>query len=69
MAISAARVQVLVWVLIYGGLFAVAVGWSLRQGGEDWGIGVAIGGLVLVVAGAVLVWVRSRMPADRPAND
>jgi membrane protein DedA with SNARE-associated domain len=57
-----------VWVLIYAGLFAVAVGVAV-QGTAGWlGSALIALGAALVVAGGTLIWVRSRMPSDRP-ND
>ncbi|MBP7565501.1 MAG: hypothetical protein KA795_05795 [Burkholderiaceae bacterium] len=60
-----ARLDTLIWVLIYGGLFAVvfgfvlvgqmpAVGWALKAGGA----GVAL-------AGVVLIAVRARLRQDK----
>ena len=60
----AARVERLIWIFIYAGLFAVAVGMAVREGidGLHW---LLIGGGALsVLVGAVLVWVRSRMHDD-----
>jgi hypothetical protein len=48
-------------VLIFGGLFVVGIGVGLERAGEwyHWAfIGV---GAAAVVAGCVLIWVRSRM--------
>jgi len=59
------RVEALVWILIYGGLFVFALGFALSRGGLGYGWGVSVVGIVFAVAGAVLVYVRSRM-ADRP---
>ena len=61
-----AKVELYAWVAIYGGMFAVilgivAAGVHLRTG---WSLGVA-GGLA-IVAGVVLIIVRSRM-AETPA--
>lgn len=55
----------LVWILIYGGLLAVALGIALQQRGSPalgWTLGVG-GGLVAAV-GVVLIWVRSRQKDD-----
>jgi len=59
------RVEALVWILIYGGLFVFALGFALSRGGLGYGWGVSVVGIVFTVAGAVLVYVRSRM-TDRP---
>jgi bacteriorhodopsin len=57
----AQRIGTFVWVLIFGGLFVVGIGVGLERAGEwyHWAfIGV---GAAAVVAGCVLIWVRSRM--------
>jgi hypothetical protein len=67
-----ARVEALVWVLIYGGLLMLSLGtFVVRQIGSE-GRAIAIVlfvlGALAVIAGAVLVVVRSRMP-DPPPHD
>ncbi len=59
-----ARVEALVWVLIYGGLLTFVLG--LFTGRSDVALGWTLGmlGLCGVFAGAVLLWVRSRMRLD-----
>ncbi len=69
MSITAARVQVLAWAMIYGGMLTVGLGWSLRKGGNGWGVGLAIGGGVVAAAGCFLIWARSRMTVEPPAAD
>jgi succinate-acetate transporter protein len=59
--LTAARLDVLVWSFIYGGLIAAVVGLALARNGETYGIGVVVAGAVLVAIGAVLVWIRSRL--------
>lgn len=63
---TTARLEALVWVLIYGGLILVALGLAVQRRAEwlGWGL-VALGGVV-AVAGAVLVVVRARRPGDKP---
>ncbi len=61
MSIPVARVEVLVWVLIYGGLLSAGLGIALERGGQGFGWGVAIGGATAALAGMVLIWIRSRM--------
>jgi vacuolar-type H+-ATPase subunit I/STV1 len=58
--VSVARLDTLIWTLIYGGLVVLVVGFALR--GSAPGIGaVAIAlGSVLAFAGVVLIVVRSR---------
>lgn len=57
----ARQVQKWVWILIYAGIVLLALGLSVSRG--DVGLGWLIGapGAGLVVAGIVLIWVRSRM--------
>jgi len=59
--LNTAKVDVLVWVLVYGGLILLGLGFALagRDGALAWGIGT--GGVVCTLLGALLVWVRSRM--------
>lgn len=64
---KASRVETLVWVLVYGGLFLLGLGFAVkRMDGPD---GERLGGVLMAVGGAgvalgaVLVWVRSRMKA------
>jgi hypothetical protein len=59
--LSPGRVEALVWILIYGGLFVFALGFALSRGGLRHGWGVSVVGIVFTIAGAVLVYVRSRM--------
>lgn len=56
-----AWVDRLVWILIYGGLFTLILALAALPGHvmASWPM-IAIGA-VLVVAGAVLIWVRSRL--------
>ena len=63
-----ARIDTLIWVLIYGGLFVARLGLALRRAPASPRPGVVIGvGVVAAIAvGVVLIWVRSRMP-DAPA--
>ena len=63
MTISAKRLGTLIWVLIYGGLFAVGLGYALDRSGEPYGWTLIVGGMVAIAGGCVLVWIRSRMPA------
>ena len=64
MKLSAERVETWVWVLIYGGLLVCGLGVALSRGGLGYGWAVSVVGIVIAVAGAVLVYVRSRM-SDR----
>ncbi len=59
-----ARLEALVWMLIYGGLLLLCLGLFVRPAGGalGWAL-IVIGGLVAAV-GAVLIVVRSRRPED-----
>ena len=61
MKLAAGRIEALVWVLVYGGLLVFGLGAALSRGGLDYGWGVSVIGIVVAVAGVVLVYVRSRM--------
>ena len=55
------RVEQLVWVLIYGGLLSMSLGWFVTPQRGPWGELLISGGVVAAVVGGVLVYVRSRM--------
>ncbi len=61
-----ARIEAWVWVLIYGGLLTLVLG--LAVGRTDAALGWLLGvtGAVAACAGAVLLWVRSRLKQDKP---
>ncbi|MGH8797483.1 MAG: hypothetical protein ACREXI_10525 [Caldimonas sp.] len=63
MKLTVARVEVLVWVLIYGGLLTFAVGLALRGYDRLLARRVSVAGIGVAAAGAFLIWVRSRMVA------
>jgi hypothetical protein len=52
----------LAWVLIYAGLFGAGLGVWFIEHHLAVGLTLLIGGIGLVAAGAVLVWLRSRQP-------
>lgn len=58
---SAPRLEVLIWVLIYGGLLGIGLGVMLARSEAALGIGIAVAGGIVAAAGFVLIWVRSRM--------
>ena len=43
-----ARLQILVWAFIYGGLLAATVGYAVQRGGDAWGWGLCAVGAVAV---------------------
>ena len=55
------RVERAIWVLIYGGLLSIVLGAFIdQQEAQDAGLFYSLGGLA-VVAGVVLIYVRSRL--------
>ncbi len=61
---SAQRLDILIWVLVYAGLAKVGLGLAVQRSHDTigWSL-VALGGLV-AAAGVVLLWVRSRIPPE-----
>ena len=55
------RIERLVWVLIYGGLLSVVISHFLDEGHVALSHAMIIGGLLVVSAGIVLIYVRSRL--------
>ncbi len=60
----AARIERLIWILVYGGLFAIGLGVSVRASVDGLPWLLIGGGAVALLAGAVLLWLRSRMRDD-----
>jgi hypothetical protein len=58
------KVEVWVWVLVYGGMIVLGIGLAVQ--GTDAATGWVMAGLgaTLIAVGALLVWVRSRMHND-----
>ncbi len=56
-----ARMETLIWVLIYGGLLSVVVSLFMSDDGQDLAMVLRILGGIVVAAGVVLIVVRSRM--------
>jgi F0F1-type ATP synthase assembly protein I len=57
------QIEVLSWVLIYGGLVGLILGWFLAPLQGPWGELLMTGGAIATVTGVVLIVVRSRMKA------
>ena len=62
------RLQVLVWVLIYGGLLTLVVGLSLGRYEPSAGLACVVVGGLLAAVGALLILLRARLQneGDRP---
>lgn len=56
-----ARIETLIWVLIYGGLLMLVVGFFMSRNVDGSGFEMVVGGAVLAAVGAVLIYVRSRL--------
>jgi hypothetical protein len=55
------RIELLVWVLIYGGLFALVLGIAAHDETAVGGWSLSVLGTLAAAAGVVLIYVRSRM--------
>jgi formate hydrogenlyase subunit 3/multisubunit Na+/H+ antiporter MnhD subunit len=58
---SARRIETWTWVLIYGGLISLSLGWFMTPQQGPWGELLVSGGIVSALVGVVLIVVRSRM--------
>jgi len=54
-------VEALVWVLVYGGLLLLCLGLFVLRTGGQLGWPLVLAGGATAVAGAVLIYIRSRM--------
>jgi hypothetical protein len=55
------RMERMVWVLIYGGLLSMVIGHFVAETDESLAQVMGFVGLMAVVAGAALIYVRSRL--------
>ncbi len=58
---NARRVGIWIWVLIYLGLLLLGVGLAVRGGDAVLGWGIGATGVAMIAAGALLIWLRSRI--------
>ncbi|MES2363325.1 MAG: hypothetical protein V4646_16260 [Pseudomonadota bacterium] len=56
-----ARLQALIWILIYGGLLTLVLGLSVQRTSDPIGWSMVVGGALVAALGAVLIYVRSRL--------
>lgn len=59
---KAQRIDTWIWVLIYGGLLALCLGFFVLRSGSALGWPLCVLGLLAFLLGVVLVVVRSRIP-------
>ncbi len=57
---STARLETWAWVAIYAGLALVGLGVALQRHGAEFGPAVTGVGIFGIVAGVVMIWIRSR---------
>jgi hypothetical protein len=57
--------ETLIWVLIYGGLLVLSLALFVARRSDGIGTALAVVGGACTAAGAVLIYVRSRMKAER----
>lgn len=58
---AVARLQALIWVLIYGGLLTLILGLSVGRIDDALGWSLVVGGGVVAAVGFVLIYVRSKI--------
>ncbi len=56
-----ARLQMLIWILIYSGLLTLVLGLSVQRSTAGLGWGLVVAGAVVTAIGVVLIYVRSRL--------
>ena len=59
-----ARLQQLIWVLVYGGLLALVLGLSVQRSDDAIGWSMVVGGGVVAALGFFLIYVRSRLTSS-----
>jgi hypothetical protein len=60
-----ARLQQLIWVLIYGGLLMLVLGLSVQRTDDALGWSLVVGGGIVAAIGFALIYVRSRLTAGK----
>ncbi|MCZ4314910.1 hypothetical protein O4H66_16010 [Comamonadaceae bacterium G21597-S1] len=64
-----ARLEKLIWTLIYGGLLSALVGYFMQRDGDDAGAWLTSVGIGVAVLGVILIFVRSRLREGPAASD
>ena len=67
MKTAAARIEAFIWPLIFGGMLVGSLGFSLQRERDALGWTLVVVGGCAIVAGAVLLWLRSRLPDGPPS--
>ena len=62
---SVARLQGLIWILIYGGLLAVVLGFFVQRTDDEAGWSLLVAGAVVAAVGFALIYVRSKMNVQK----
>ena len=60
MAMTNNRLDVLIWVLVYGGLLMVCLGLFVQRRDTVFGVSLVAGGALVAAIGAFLVWLRAQ---------
>ena len=63
--IKNSQLETLVWALIYGGMALGMLGVWIIGRDAALGQGLAVAGGLAVLVGLLLIWLRSRLPAER----
>ena len=61
MTSTAQRIEKWCWILIFVGMILLALGLSVLRSDVALGWGIAAPGILMIVVGIVLIWVRSRI--------
>lgn len=56
-----ARLQALIWILIYGGLLTLVLGLSVQRTNDPIGWSMVVVGALVAALGVVLIYVRSKL--------
>jgi hypothetical protein len=62
---SIARLQALIWILIYTGLLTLVLGLSAARIDHAVGWSLVLAGGIVAAVGFLLIWVRSRMDVKK----
>ena len=60
------RIEKWVWILIYLGMFMVAIGLASKSGDPALGWLIGCIGAASITVGILLIWLRSRIKTDSP---